>query len=140
MGNLLADRLNWPCSQHQLLTDWRSQPTRRNSMGISGYRKDPSPEVNEEWLRFEDIRSYILSKDDVVKLGKDPDTIAKYENDYGFWEEKYIGQMDVFHQIHCLDLMRVAIFALYWGPSEIVNGYMCRSLLWSEYQMNQSPT
>lgn len=76
--------------------------------------QQPGPEVDEAWEKYEIIRSHVLTKDEVIKLGKDPSIVAKFDNDYwGFGGDAYMAQMDIFHQIHCLNMLRKAAFQDY---------------------------
>ncbi|PYH46214.1 oxidase ustYa family protein [Aspergillus saccharolyticus JOP 1030-1] len=80
------------------------------------YRQPPSPEVDEAWNRLANIKPIAISRDDVVKLGRDPEQAAKWPASFGFGSDAYIGRLDVFHQIHCLDwLRREAYFDHYYG-------------------------
>jgi hypothetical protein len=80
------------------------------------YRQPPSPEVDEAWARIADLRPIAITKEDVVKLGKDPEEAVKWPLSFGFGPESYIGRVDVFHQIHCLDaLRREAHYHYYYG-------------------------
>ncbi|RAL17387.1 oxidase ustYa family protein [Aspergillus homomorphus CBS 101889] len=80
------------------------------------YRQPPSPEVDAAWNRLANINPITISRDDVVKLGRDPEQAAKWPESFGFGSEAYIGRIDVFHQIHCLDwLRREAYFDHYYG-------------------------
>ena len=80
------------------------------------YRQPPSPEVDAAWNRLANINPIAISRDDVVKLGRDPEQAAKWPESFGFGSEAYIGRLDVFHQIHCLDwLRREAYFDHYYG-------------------------
>ena len=74
-------------------------------------RQDPSSEVDELWKDLEILRTVVVTKDDIIKMGKDPETVAKFDNDYwGFGDDAYMAEMDVFHQIHCLNMLRRKAF------------------------------
>lgn len=75
------------------------------------YRSDPSEEINVAWDEISDVGWILITKDDVVKMGKDPkisskapDALLKAMNKSG--EELYFGQIDAFHQLHCLNEIR----------------------------------
>jgi Mycotoxin biosynthesis protein UstYa len=80
------------------------------------FRRPPSPEVDAEWNRLANIKPIVISRTDVMQLGRDPSVAAKWPESFGFGPEAYIGRIDVFHQIHCLDwLRREANFDHYYG-------------------------
>ena len=70
------------------------------------YRQEPSPEVDAAWVELELIRAIPISADDVVRLGKDPSIAARFPEDIGFGPDAYMAQIDVFHQIHCVNVLR----------------------------------
>ncbi|RAK99262.1 oxidase ustYa family protein [Aspergillus ibericus CBS 121593] len=80
------------------------------------YRQPPSPEVDAAWNRLANINPIVISRDDVIKLGRDPEDAAKWPESFGFGSQAYIGRLDIFHQIHCLDwLRRETYFDHYYG-------------------------
>lgn len=82
-------------------------------------RRAPGPETDEEWQNYEIQRNFVLSRDQVEKLGKDPAKTAKYPEElFGFGDEAYIGGMDIFHQIHCFDAIRKEAFKDYYWDGE----------------------
>ncbi|KAI0386437.1 hypothetical protein F5Y04DRAFT_276044 [Hypomontagnella monticulosa] len=74
-----------------------------------------SDKVNEAWDSFEDIRPIVLTREQIVAMGKDPATVAKFDNEYwGLGDDAYVGALDFFHQIHCLNMLRLETFR-YWN-------------------------
>ncbi|KAL4789742.1 hypothetical protein BDV19DRAFT_394783 [Aspergillus venezuelensis] len=79
-------------------------------------REKPSPENDASWEQYETIFTHVVSRKDILKLGKDPDTVARFEDEYwGLGDDAYMVQLDVMHQIHCLNILRKAAFATYPG-------------------------
>lgn len=78
-------------------------------------RQFPNPEADTLWDEFALTRTIVISAEDVRKLGKDPETVAKFEDDY--WhlgENAYMAQLDVFHQLHCLNTFRHLAYPQYY--------------------------
>lgn len=66
----------------------------------------PSDAVEDAWAELEWIRTFPMTEEDVRKLGKDPDLVVKFPPEYGFGHSAYVAQLDIFHQLHCLNLLR----------------------------------
>ncbi|KAK3934703.1 hypothetical protein QBC46DRAFT_223217, partial [Diplogelasinospora grovesii] len=74
----------------------------------SVWRALPSPEVDLAWSRISTRSPIAISRSDLLKLGKDPADAARFSPSFGFKEgEDYIAKVDVFHQIHCLNMLRM---------------------------------
>ncbi|KAH1635131.1 hypothetical protein KXW39_002055 [Aspergillus fumigatus] len=83
---------------------------------VSIAREEPGAENDAAWGQYEKILTHVVTRDQILKLGKDPETVARFDNDYwGMGDDAYMVQMDVMHQIHCLNLLRKAAFADYPG-------------------------
>ena len=48
----------------------------------------------------------MISSSDVARLGKDPAKAVRYPKSWGYGPDAYVGFVDGFHQIHCLDVLR----------------------------------
>ncbi|CAN9348306.1 unnamed protein product [Alternaria alternata] len=86
------------------LTTWRLNGTFIEMGSI--YRGRPSPEVDAAWERVETQTPIPISREDVIAQGKDPEDAVKWPEEFGFGPDAYIGRIDVFHQIHCLNVLR----------------------------------
>ena len=79
-------------------------------------RQAPNPEADAIWDELELTRTIIISEEEVRKLGKDPSTVAKFED--SFWhygENAFMAQIDVFHQLHCLNSLRKLVYSEYYN-------------------------
>ncbi|KAI9743513.1 MAG: hypothetical protein M1818_002826 [Claussenomyces sp. TS43310] len=79
-------------------------------------RQFPNPEADAIWEEMELLRTVRITEEEVLKLGKDPATVAKFDDDFwGFGDNAYMAQIDVFHQLHCLNQLRKLIYPEYYG-------------------------
>lgn len=84
-------------------------------------RLEPGPETDAIWLGAALIHFIPLSEDEVLKAGQDPKTAAKFPPNYHpsiDSNTSYVGGLDVFHKIHCLDELRRSAFENYYGLPE----------------------
>ena len=89
---------------------WEASP-------VSIWRQEPSPAVDEAWEEISAFSYHTISTADVIALGKDPRTTVKAPLSWGNGPDAHIVQLDVFHQIHCLDSLRRAAFHDYYYPN-----------------------
>ncbi|PYH99569.1 hypothetical protein BO71DRAFT_394050 [Aspergillus ellipticus CBS 707.79] len=94
---------------------------RRNGSLVLGsspsiYRQDPSPEVDAAWLHIANINPIAMTEDEVRSNGFDPNVIAEWPEEYGFGPGAYIGRLDVFHELHCLDVLRREVHYDHYYP------------------------
>jgi Mycotoxin biosynthesis protein UstYa len=73
---------------------------------LSMFRKSPSPEVDAAWEKISNLRPIMLSRNEVIATGKDPNKAVRFDDTFGLGNEAFAGRIDVFHQIHCLDAIR----------------------------------
>ncbi|KAI1844709.1 hypothetical protein JX266_009165 [Neoarthrinium moseri] len=83
------------------------------------WRKPPSREVDAAWdfLSAEDMQLITVSADDILLAGKDPSRSVKAPASWGFGDDAYIAQVEVFHQIHCLNELRKEMHYDYYYSS-----------------------
>ncbi|OAQ99428.1 hypothetical protein LLEC1_05538 [Akanthomyces lecanii] len=66
----------------------------------------PSASVDAHWQSLEDIRVFPITEAQLLRLGKDPSVSVKFPPSYGLGDDAYMAQVDAFHQLHCLNLLR----------------------------------
>ncbi|KAI0401967.1 hypothetical protein F4802DRAFT_600493 [Xylaria palmicola] len=83
-------------------------------------RQMPNPEADKIWENYEKVRPVRLTKSQLVRMGKDPSEVARYEDKHwGFGDDAYVGDLDVFHQLHCLNTLRHYVYADYYNVTAI---------------------
>lgn len=118
-----ADRFPAPIFDKDIPMEISSQHLNETLWGFnetsSIYIQDPSPEVDAAWNRIAADSGPIITinSDEARKLGRDTNAIVKAPEDWGFGNDAYPAQIDVFHEIHCLNMLR----------KEMVSG-SCQSL------------
>lgn len=82
--------------------------------GNSIAREQPNPIADAQWDEWELTRVYPVSADVIRKMGKDPETVAKLEDEvWGLGDDKYATIFDVYHQVHCLNSLRHVSYGEY---------------------------
>jgi hypothetical protein len=64
-------------------------------------REEPSAENDAAWQNFERVLTHVVTREEIIKLGKDPETVARFDDDY--WKlgnDAYMVQLDVMHVSH----------------------------------------
>ena len=75
---------------------------------------EPGPEADAVWEVYEPIVMFPLTHSDVVQLGKDPSTAARFpDTHWGLGPDTFMGSLDVLHKIHCLNELRKMTFQDY---------------------------
>jgi hypothetical protein len=76
------------------------------------YRMPPSPAVDAAWdeVSAEGFEAMTVPASMVVDSKKDPDMSLKAPSAWGYGDDAYVVQVDVFHQIHCLNELRKEIY------------------------------
>ncbi|MCJ1376916.1 hypothetical protein MMC17_000006 [Xylographa soralifera] len=100
------------------LTTTRLNGSFLNTSPPSIYRQPPSPAVDAAWERISLTRTIPISSADVLRVGKNPLKTAKFPLSHNLGPDAYVAQIDVFHQIHCLNILRKELhFDYYYGST-----------------------
>ncbi|KAF2198616.1 hypothetical protein GQ43DRAFT_443178 [Delitschia confertaspora ATCC 74209] len=111
----ILDQIEIPLTDRQVNGELFPGPFEKQNLG----RKEPSPETTEEWQDYEIQRPFVLSREQVIAMGKDPEKTVKYPNeDWGLGDEAYMGGMDIFHVLHCFNNIRQEAFKDYFWDGE----------------------
>ncbi|PIG83870.1 hypothetical protein AARAC_001829 [Aspergillus arachidicola] len=87
------------------------------------FRQEPSPEVDRAWTIISDTRPIALSREDVLSIGKDPAMAVKLSAEFGLGDDMYAGRIDVLHQLHCLNALRMEIYFDYYYGKKYRGGF-----------------
>jgi hypothetical protein len=84
----------------------------RGALSIA--RQFPNAEADATWEEdIELIRPIPITREQILKLGKNPDTVAKLEDDvWGLGDDAYVAALDIFHNLHCLNALVESLFVL----------------------------
>lgn len=79
------------------------------------FQQLPNPEVDEAWDRVSEDHAVAISLEELKKIGRDPQESWPWlESDAGK-PGQFMGLVDIFHQTHCLNLLRKAAFGEYYN-------------------------
>jgi hypothetical protein len=81
--------------------------------------REPGPATDELWEEFEIQQHFAITREQVIKLGKDPEKSIKYPNEvFGLGEDAYMARLDIFHILHCFNTIRQEAFKDYYFDGE----------------------
>jgi Mycotoxin biosynthesis protein UstYa len=78
------------------------------------FQLPPSPEVDAAWERISDTHALVIRREELIRMGRDPAEQWPWPKEYGYGEDAYMGLLDVFHQLHCLNELRMAAYPDYY--------------------------
>lgn len=85
----------------------------------------PSPAVDAAWdyISTEGLEIITVSSQAISSSNKDPSRSVRAPESWGQGHDAFVAQVDVFHQIHCLNELRKEIFYdhYYNGPADTVH-------------------
>jgi hypothetical protein len=76
----------------------------------SPYRALPGEEADKAWHAIGEPEWIIINENDARQLGKDPSTLVRAPEDWGYGNDAFIAMMDLNHQLHCINQVRQAAF------------------------------
>ncbi|KAI1335471.1 hypothetical protein F5Y15DRAFT_397435 [Xylariaceae sp. FL0016] len=71
-------------------------------------------DVDERWDQISAIGDTMISREEMIKLGLDPDNSLTITDPNG--KPGYRVAVEVFHQLHCLNLLRQNVYKDYYAP------------------------
>ncbi|KAE8356755.1 hypothetical protein BDV28DRAFT_163768 [Aspergillus coremiiformis] len=87
------------------------------------FRQEPSPAVDRAWALISDTRPIPLSREDVLAIGKDPAMTVRLSPEFGLGDDVYAGRIDVLHQLHCLNALRMESYFDYYYGAKYPGGF-----------------
>ncbi|TRX93398.1 hypothetical protein FHL15_005673 [Xylaria flabelliformis] len=104
---LVETSYNSPVAK-ELQANWSTVKLTSSHLGNPDaiYRQPPDDVVDAAWAALANPPFIVLSGAEVRDLGKDPAEAARPPEDWGLGPDVYLGTIDVYHQLHCLDMLR----------------------------------
>ncbi|KAI5924552.1 hypothetical protein F4810DRAFT_709509 [Camillea tinctor] len=104
---------------------WTTVDGRLHSPANSSvFRGQPSAETDKAWddLAAEAYEVILVDADVLERAGYNPAHYFKAPASWGYGDDKFPVQIDVFHQIHCLNAVRKQMYYQHYYASEFTNG------------------
>ncbi|KAF4439926.1 hypothetical protein F53441_12427 [Fusarium austroafricanum] len=78
------------------------------------FRQPPSDAVDAAWERISNGRDIVITREEVIALGKNPNETVRADPAWGFGEDAHLGLIHAMHQNHCLNAIRKAVYYNYY--------------------------
>ncbi|OLN97666.1 hypothetical protein CCHL11_09626 [Colletotrichum chlorophyti] len=72
----------------------------------SAYTGSPSRDMDAKWDLLGNLDPVAITADEVISLGKNPSTTARWPESFGLGSDAYIAAPNALHHLHCLDWIR----------------------------------
>ncbi|PLB46632.1 hypothetical protein P170DRAFT_457172 [Aspergillus steynii IBT 23096] len=108
----LLDRLDIP------KTTFTSNSTFYDHEPLPILRVPTGPEADAEWDRIggsTKARPIVVSSAEIHRIGKDPSKAVKIPEKFGYGSDAYIAWTEVFHLLHCVDILRQHVYSDHYG-------------------------
>ncbi|KAJ3819934.1 hypothetical protein F5880DRAFT_1488868, partial [Lentinula raphanica] len=89
---------------------------------ITNYQGTPTPEIDKNW---EDLYMYGVTQIPASEANKLFDKTVPIPGD----ESNYIVTLEVFHQLHCLNLLRKSLYPDYYSTTPVIHLDHCVDIL-----------
>ncbi|ROW15172.1 hypothetical protein VPNG_03016 [Cytospora leucostoma] len=96
--------------------DTKTPTTRGEEVSPPLWHQAPSPASDKYWndnFMIKDM--FLITAEDMRRLGKDPDKYVHIPEDWGYGDKRYLTRFDHTHQLHCLDALRRVVFSEHNG-------------------------
>lgn len=84
------------------------------------WRRPPSPEVDAAWERVALQGYHTVTTKDIIALGRDPEMTIRAPLDWGLGPDAHVVQLDMSHLIHCLNVVRKAMYPDYYPMRKVM--------------------
>jgi hypothetical protein len=96
--------------------DTKTPTTRGEEASPPLWHQAPGAESDKYWDdNFLISDMFLITADDMRRLGKDPAKHVSIPPDWGYGDKRYLTRFDHTHQLHCLDALRRVVFAEHNG-------------------------
>lgn len=82
------------------------------------YRSLPNNKSDAAWDHLAEGEWFMINAEEVSKLGKNVSEVVRAPEEWGYGNDAYIATLDLNHQVHCLNLLRMAAFPDHYAPRE----------------------
>ncbi|UKZ82910.1 hypothetical protein TrVFT333_010710 [Trichoderma virens FT-333] len=81
-------------------------------------RQMPNSDADSTWEEWELTRVFPVTRADIIRLGKDPETAVKLDPEiWGLGNDAYATALDIYHQLHCVNTLRQIAYGTYYNTS-----------------------
>lgn len=107
--------------------EYEPQTFRGDLYHVSPWKGQPNAELEALWARVGQVGAMSISTDEVRKLGKDPDFVIRWPEEYG---GGHFASVEVFHHLHCLVRKSMSLA----HSADCRQNFLRKTTYWDYYQ------